>query len=298
MKTSFLKPLQPLFVSIAIVAAIATSPIKSLANPPNGEETTPDPVLDREQPTEQQQTGTSSAPIAEESDFFGVARQLLLNASSPVLGLVSLLIALSALGRVKKQREEVLKLMGRYQNLLTRLGGIEVQMEQERLVNQNKTIAISAPTQTSTQTPITPAQPSWPLPQPAAETPSAPEPISKATLINALNTGDRQPLRAASEAELNITSESENSLAMGKAIATELEEVAGGGSYWLIAAEGQNWLFPTDRTLRGFAAVQPSKGLFHYEQQTIAQPKLIEPALLERSGSRWTIKTMGKIGMP
>ncbi|MCP9909031.1 hypothetical protein KBZ15_03750 [Cyanobium sp. BA20m-p-22] len=236
---------------------------------------------------------------AEESGFFGISWGLLLKAGSPLLGLISLLLALVALSRVKQQREEVMKLKGRYQNLLTRLGGVEVQMEQERMIIRNQAIAISAPTTlASTPTPTPPTQPSRPIAQPAPETNPGPEPISKATLISALNTGDRQPIRTAASAELNITSESENALAMGKAIATELEEVAGGGSYWLIAAEGQDWLFPTDRTLRGFAAAQPSKGLFHYEQQTIAQPKLIDPALLEKCGTCWRIKAMGRIAMP
>ena len=98
--------------------------------------------------------------------------------------------------------------------------------------------------------------------------------------------------------ELNITNESENAIATGRATATELEEVPGGGSYWLISLNQQHWLFPTDRTLKGFAAAQPSKGLFSYEQQTISKAQLIEPALLEQTGSRWSVKTLGRIGTP
>lgn len=325
MKIVTLKPIKPLFISLALLTATLPTPIKTMANPPNGEETTLDPQRNLDSPLESQQLGTTPAPkdetrpiaaqmdvlegritelerqemAAEESGFFGISSGLLLNVGSPLLGLISLLLALVALSRVKKQREEVMKLKGRYQNLLTRLGGVEVQMEQERIINRNQAIAVSAPTTlASTPTPTLPTQPSWSVTQPALEINPGPEPISKATLINALNAGNRQPLREAAIAELNITNESENALAMGKAIATELEEVSGGGSYWLIAAESQDWLFPTDRTLRGFAAAQPSKGLFHYEQQTIAQPKLIEPALLERRGSRWSIKSMGRIAMP
>jgi len=326
MKTETLKAQLALLISLALLTSTALSPNRVLANPPNGEDTmTPparnlDPPLEPRQlgatPLDKAETGPTDARIDEleqkiddierelqknatdESGFFGISWGLLANVVSPLLGLISLLFALVAISRVKKQREEVLNLKGRYQNLMTRLGGVEVQMEQDRIINRSKAIAVSAPTLTSTPTPTPPTQPSWTVAQPAVETTPAPEPISKSTLISALNIGDRQPLRAAAIAELNITSESENALAMGKAIATELEEVAGGGSYWLIATEGQDWLFPTDRTLKGFAAAQPSKGLFHYEQQTIAQPKLIEPALLERIGSRWSIKVMGRIAMP
>lgn len=324
MKTLTLKPCKPLLISLALLTATVPTAIKAVASPPNGGETIPGTTFNQDRQQESQKPGTTPAPkagmglkdgqmdelegritelerkniAAEESAFFGISWVLLLKAGSPLLGLISLLLALVALSRVKKQREEVMKLKGRYQSLLTRLGGIEVQMEQERIINRNHAIAVSAPTLPSTPTPTPPTQPSWSAVQPAPETNPGPEPISKATLISALNSGDRQSLRAAANAELNITSESENALAMGKAIATELEEVAGGGSYWLIAAEGQDWLFPTDRTLRAFAAAHPSKGLFHYEQQTIAQPKLIEPALLERSGSRWSIKSMGRIAMP
>ena len=310
MKTLTLKPLKPLLFSLVLLTATVPTAIRAVVNPPNGGETIPgttpapkagigltDGQMDELEGriTELEQENIA----AEESGFFGISWGLLLKAGSPLLGLISLLLALVALSRVKKQREEVMKLKGRYQNLLTRLGGVEVQMEQERLINRNQAIAVSAPPNlASTPTPTPPTQPSRSIAQPAPETNPGPEPISKATLISALNTGDRQPIRTAASAELNITSESENALAMGKAIATELEEVAGGGSYWLIAAEGQDWLFPTDRTLRGFAAAQPSKGLFHYEQQTIAQPKLIDPALLEKCGTSWRIKAMGRIAMP
>ena len=327
MKLVTLKPLKPLLISLALLTATVPTPMRAEPIPPNAVETMPDPILnlDREQQTQQPvntpatkagmgptdaQIDVLEGRIAElerakfatnESGFFGISWGLLMNAGSPLLGLISLLLALVALSRVKKQREEVMKLKGRYQNLLTRLGGVEVQMEQERVVNRSQSIAVPQSIPATTQTPPPPPPPtaaSWPFSQSAPEFDSSPKPISKAALITALNAGNRQPIREAASAELNITSESENALAMGKAIATELEEVAGGGSYWLIPAEGQDWLFPTDRTLRGFAAAQPSKGLFHYEQQTIAQPKLIDPALLERSGSCWSIKSMGRIAMP
>ena len=142
--------------------------------------------------------------------------------------------------------------------------------------------------------------------QPAEPTTSpheTPEPapqalISKPGLIRALNSDDRQQLREAATSELNITSDSENSIATGRSANTELEVVAGGGSYLLIMLHGQAWLFPTQKTLKGFAAVQPSKGIFDYEQQTIANPQLLEPALLEELGNKWSVMKIGKIGIP
>jgi hypothetical protein len=236
----------------------------------------------------------------QESGLFGISLPLWLAGASGLIGLMAILRAGTALGQVNKQSAEVHKLKEKYQSLQLRIGGVEVQIEQERIANRNRTVAASAAAQVPIQAPLPPqiSAISWPVPQPAPETASGPEPITKSALINALNASNRQPLREAARAELNITTESENALAMGKAIGTELEEVSGGGSYWLISAEGQYWLFPTDRTLKGFVATQPSKGLFHYEQQTVAQAQLAEPALLEAHGSRWCVKTMGKIVTP
>ena len=216
MKLVTLKPLKPLLISLALLTATVPTPMRAEPIPPNAVETMPDPILnlDREQQTQQPvntpatkagmgptdaQIDVLEGRIAElerakfatnESGFFGISWGLLMNAGSPLLGLISLLLALVALSRVKKQREEVMKLKGRYQNLLTRLGGVEVQMEQERMINRNQAIAISAPTTlASTPTPTPPTQPSWSVAQPAPETNPGPEPISKATLISALNTG-------------------------------------------------------------------------------------------------------------
>lgn len=194
------------------------------------------------------------------------------------------------------------------------ISGLEIKFEQERIVNHSRQTLPSPSSQTQTITeymlknpvpndlpfinaPIAtqiPAKTISPIPL----NPEAHETISKVSLIAALNSYDRQQLRNASIAELNITAESENALAIGRAISTELEEVLGGGSYWLIPIQEEHWLFPTDRTLRGFAAAQPSKGLFKYVQKTISQAQLIEPALLERAGSYWMVKSMGLIHIP
>lgn len=325
MKTANLKSLQPILVALALLAASALSDFRAVANPPNSAAQTRDPLLDPEiapmvdQPAipapkaekvsvDMQMVELENRVLMleqklksrEESGFLDIAWPIWLSGSSALISLIALIIALLALTRVKKQREEILKLKGKNQSLLTRVGGVEVQMEQERVMNRSQSLAPQVPK--LTPSPPQPAQTvPWGTPIPDVQT-NQPliglAPINKVDLINALNTADRQPLREAATAELNITSDSENALAMGRAIATELEEVTGGGSYWLVSLQGQNWLFPTDRTLKGFAAVQPAKGLFHYEQQTIAQPQLIEPALLELCGNAWRVKSMGRIATP
>jgi hypothetical protein len=220
---------------------------------------------------------------------------------SSLIGVLSLILAGIAMLRVQKQREAVIELGRRNQSLLTRIGGLEVQIERDKTMTQSR--AMTTATATAAANPA-PPQPAAAIPQAALQpepmltAPAAPVVISKTDLIAALNAGDRQSLRETATAELNITSASENAIATGRSQATELEEVPGGGSYWLIVIQGQNWLFPTERTLKGFAAAQPAKGLFHYEQRVIAQPQLIEPALVENTGKAWAIKTMGLIATP
>lgn len=121
---------------------------------------------------------------------------------------------------------------------------------------------------------------------------------SKEMLIDALNSGDRQKVREAAISQLNITNESENAIATGRSVTTELEVVSAGGSYQLIEIDGQSWLFPTVQTLGGFASTQTSKGIFDFEQQVISNPILAEPALIEKSGSKWKVKQLGKIVVP
>lgn len=244
-----------------------------------------------------------SRQSAANAGLLGIPFPLLLAGGSGLIGLIALVLSITAALRVEKQRGAIEELNRRTQSLLTRLGGVEVQLEQERInraAQAERMAALSKPS--AKPTPAAPTQPiskiikedSHPTP-PAAPAPMA---LSKSALINALNSGDRQQLRDAATAELNITSDSESALAMGRAITTELEVVTGGGSYWLVMLQGEAWLFPTERTLNGFAAAQPSKGLFHYEQQTIAKPQLLEPASLEGSGERWSVKSMGLIGTP
>ena len=238
--------------------------------------------------------------------LLGIPYPLLFAGGSGLIGLIALVLAIAALIRVQKQKAAIGQLRRKNQSLVTRLGGVEVQLEQERIQNQSRSAQAE---ETVTLARATPTPISRPAPDPIRanvpdvplkSTPAAPVPVvfNKEGLISALNGGDRQPLREAATAELNITSESENAIATGRSVNTELEVVPGGGSYWLVVLQGEAWLFPTERTLSGFAAAQPSKGLFHYEQQTIAKPLLLEPAALEGSGTRWSVKCMGRIGTP
>ena len=236
--------------------------------------------------------------------MLGIPYPLLVAGGSGVIGLIALALSITALIRNEKQRAAVNELSRRNQTLSTRIGGVEVQIDLERIENKERIAQAertssqirTTPTATLIPQAIRPAQPTPPTQ--ATPEPLAPAAVSKAGLISALNSGDRLQLREASTSELNITSDSENAIATGRSITTELEVVPGGGSYWFVMLHGQAWLFPTERTLNGFAAAQPAKGLFEYQQQTIAKPQLIEPAALEGSGDRWSVKSMGLIGTP
>ncbi|QNJ06521.1 hypothetical protein SynMEDNS5_01806 [Synechococcus sp. MEDNS5] len=127
---------------------------------------------------------------------------------------------------------------------------------------------------------------------------NSPPKLTVGSLIQAINSGDRQALREATTAELNITSSSENSILMGMSQATELEEVSAGGSYLLVSLERRMLLFPTDRTLRSFSTTQPSNGLYSYVQQSIANAEIIEPAVLEKSGLVWRVIQKGRVAIP
>lgn len=117
-------------------------------------------------------------------------------------------------------------------------------------------------------------------------------------LTEAINRGDRQVIRAQTRAQLNITSASENNISTGTLTNTQLEEVPGGGSYWLASIGGEDWLYPTNQTLKGYAQLQPSKGIFSYSKQAISTPQVLLPARLAASGSGWEIVEMGSIAIP
>ena len=230
------------------------------------------------------------------------------------IGLIAILPISYLLWYTRRLRNNLSHHEKAIKKLHKQISGLEIKFEQERIVNHSRQTVPSPSSQKQTITeymlknpvpndlPFINATIATQIPakiiSPIPLNPEAQETISKVSLIAALNSYDRQQLRNASIAELNITAESENALAIGRAISTELEEVLGGGSYWLIPIQEEHWLFPTDRTLRGFAAAQPSKGLFKYLQKTISQPQLVEPALLERAGSYWMVKSMGLIHIP
>ena len=92
--------------------------------------------------------------------------------------------------------------------------------------------------------------------------------------------------------------ESEDVLATGRLNKTELEEVGAGGSYWLAMIGCYPCLYPTDLTLKGFMHLQPMKGIFNYEKQSVLVPQILAPAILESCGSRWRIAKLGNIAVP
>lgn len=260
------------------------------------------------QPSQPEGTQPPSArmdaqPTPRSVPFVGTGGILLLAGGGLVVALGSLATGITAHLQLRRSHQ---RLRMQSDTLQTRLSELELQVEQDRIAQlarrTPRAATPMAPRPAAVAAKPVPAAapapaPAPPAPQPVVPAP-APVPVSKAGLIAALNSGDRQPLREAATAELNITSDSENAIATGRAVSTELEAVAGGGSYWLIAIDQHHWLFPTDRTLKGFAAAQPSKGLFHYEKQTIAQPQLLEPAQLNSYGDRWIVTSMGRIGTP
>ncbi|MFS6818272.1 hypothetical protein AAF134_02500 [Synechococcus lacustris Tous-12m] len=99
--------------------------------------------------------------------------------------------------------------------------------------------------------------------------------------------------------ELNITSESENSLIKGNSgDGTKLEAVVGGGSYLIIVGEGRYWLFPTAQTLESFSINQPQKGIFSYERELLHKPVIKKPAEVLEEGDYWIIKKFGLVSVP
>jgi hypothetical protein len=99
--------------------------------------------------------------------------------------------------------------------------------------------------------------------------------------------------------ELNITSESEDSLLRGNSSqSTKLEAVLGGGSYMVVTGEGRYWLFPTAQTLDSFRLNQPQKGLFSYEREVLSKPVVKRPAEVHEEGDYWIVSAHGVISVP
>lgn len=236
----------------------------------------------------------------------------LIAGGSAILSLISVLISAISLWRVRIKNSSVIVLKEKLERdinlagkeLQSQITLLKNQLNQEKMQNKSQFNEIRSIATTTTTIPIT-----LNTPEPIRQNESSfasieplapPQPLgpSKSALIAALNKGDRQQLREAALSELNITSESENAIITGRSTNTDLEVVPGGGSYLLLMLQGQPWLFPTEKTLKGFTAVQTSKGIFGCEQQTIASPQLLEPALLEGSGNRWKVIQIGRIAVP
>jgi len=142
-------------------------------------------------------------------------------------------------------------------------------------------------------------QPTSPQPLPSQVVPPQPTAAQQQQEItDAINRGDRNRIRSQIGAQLNITSESESAIHLGKAGNTQLEEVTGGGSYWLISIGDEPLLYPTDQTLKGYLHYQPTKGIFNYEKYQVAAPQVLAPARLARNGPGWQVTAMGTIAVP
>lgn len=99
-------------------------------------------------------------------------------------------------------------------------------------------------------------------------------------------------------AQLNITKESKNVIFIGRLNETQLEEVAAGGSYWIASRYGENWLYPTEQTLKDYSQYQPPTGIFTYTRQSISAAQVLSPARLRLNGHFWSVVEPGTIAVP
>lgn len=137
-----------------------------------------------------------------------------------------------------------------------------------------------------------------PIEEPPAQPPEPYEQLAR-QFQDAIDRGDRQALRHLQFKELNITSESEDSLLRGSiGQATKLEAVQGGGSYMVVSGEGRFWLFPTAQTLDSFSMNQPQKGIFNYECEMLSKPVVKKPAEVTEESDSWVVTAQGVISVP
>lgn len=132
---------------------------------------------------------------------------------------------------------------------------------------------------------------------------SAPPPVPYEQVVrqyqDAIDRGDRKALRQLCFKELNITSESEDSLVRrSSGQATKLEAVQGGGSYMVVSVEERYWLFPTAQTLDSFSMNQPQKGIFDYEREILSKPVVKKPAEVKEVRDAWIVIAQGMISVP
>lgn len=235
-----------------------------------------------------------------------------LSGAGVLLGGLALLIGITVYLQLRRSHN---KLNKQANDLKTELNSLAIEVGILRS-SSSKPLGATEPQWRDWVSPVQPGGPEWSAEinrreaavedRPTMSQPETPQPIqilsnqdiSKTMLTVALNNGDRQAMREYAAAQLNITSDSENAMAMGRSQQTQLEAVPGGGSYWLATIGDQAWLFPTELTLRGFLSAQPKKGLYNYEKQMIGKPELIEPALLRQEGNRWTVEALGRVAIP
>jgi len=148
------------------------------------------------------------------------------------------------------------------------------------------------------------------LPPPVPPTPTlepTPEPqVSYPDELTALYTAavlsnDRNRIRSIAIAELNITQASEDALIRNTLnIDTQLEKVAGGGSYILISHGNKYWVCPTVQTLSSFSSYKPQKGLFNYEEvSTVSTAELKQAAeVTQINDGVWEVVSKGIVLVP
>lgn len=127
---------------------------------------------------------------------------------------------------------------------------------------------------------LPPPVPPTPTPEPTPESQVSYQDELTAVYLAAVLSNDRSRIRNITTAELNITQASEDALIRGTLnFDTQLENVAGGGSYILITHGGKYWACPTVQTLTSFNSYKPQKGIFNYEDaSTVSTAELKQAA--------------------
>ena len=156
---------------------------------------------------------------------------------------------------------------------------------------------------------LSPPVPPTPTPESKPEPTPEPTPGSQvsypdeltAIYLAAVLSNDRSRIRNITTAELNITQASEDALIRGTLnLETQLENVAGGGSYILISHGGKYWACPTVQTLTSFTSYKPQKGIFNYEESsTLSTAELKQAAEVRLIGEgMWEVVSKGIVLVP
>jgi len=180
----------------------------------------------------------------------------------------------------------------------------------ENLENQLQMLKILAPDPETRSVILTNSMPKQLLSPPGPPTPT-PEPTPEpqvsypdeltAIYSAAVLSNDRSRIRSITIAELNITQASEDTLIRGTLnIDTQLEHVAGGGSYILISHGSKYWVCPTVQTLTSFTSYKPQKGIFNYEEASrVSTAELKQAAEVKQiSEDVWEVLSKGIVWVP